>query len=96
MTGESRMDDQIPEQDPSFELPTGEKRSLRTAIDGSPARPDSKCVRGNENHSSLASEHGEQEESANVFLCTRFVCPLLLLQARSVRLEGLSEKNFNR
>ena len=26
----------------------GDKRTLRTAIDGSPARPDAKCVRGNE------------------------------------------------
>ena len=39
---------------PHSELPAGEKRTLRSAIDGSPSRPDAKCIRGIEDESADA------------------------------------------
>ena len=39
--------DEILSDKPISQLPAGEKRSLRAAINGSPSRPESKSIRGN-------------------------------------------------
>ena len=54
------------------ELPAGEKRTLRAATDGSPSRPDSKCVRGDRADGPRALGEAEEDKNANMPVYHRF------------------------
>ena len=76
---------------PHSELPAGEKRTLRSAIDGSPSRPDAKCIRGIEDESADALEPVEKDKKSNSVLFARCSPPSHVLHARAVRFNGMEE-----
>lgn len=60
------------------ELPTGEKRTLRAAIDGSPARPDAKSVRGNQDNDHCAPPEACADTQAADAVFTRYLAHLII------------------
>ena len=70
--------DEILSEKPISQLPVGEKRPLRVAIDGSPARPDAKSVRGNQDNDHCAPPEACADTQAADAVFTRYLAHLII------------------
>ena len=79
------MDAHTPEIS-SGELSQREKRTLRAALDASPARPDAKSSRANDSSVELASLEATEEQNPDVTFFTRFAAHVhMTSRARATR-----------
>ena len=64
--------DADPERNPPCEPPGAQKRSLRVAVDGSPARPEPKSVRGYEDECVYGPPETCEDSQATNAVFTRY------------------------
>ena len=70
-----------PQPEPISQPQEGSKRTLRTAVEGSPARPDAKCVRASEFGREPDARTTTSATDANLPILTRFLTIIVISHA---------------